>query len=496
MSALRSILSALAVSAALGAPAQGLTPSASFQKFRQEVMDSYNDFRNEMLNNYSQFLQGVWDDYNGFKGLERDSVPKPEEPPVAEEPKPMEKPTVNVAPTPEITPIPVTIPDPEPKTLPVPVPKPTVRTEPPSIASSTINYYGMPIEMELTKFRIADNIASESEFATQWDRLHSDGLAIKQANTIASKAKEMGLNGYLTFQFVRDWVNATYPNASASSRLSLQHYLMNVIGYEVRIALTGTGDPVLLIPFQQLVYGRPGVMINDQRYYVFPDNDDMLAGIDYRFSTCRLPSNADLGVTSSLIPHKMNLPWSPKKYDISHGGLHIEGEINANYGSVFKNYPLIDIGLYPTANIDPDLRRSVVEQLKPSLEGLPKLKAVNKLLSFVQKGFEYATDHSFHGFEKPYFFEEMLIWDKCDCEDRAIFYTYLLWEILGVENQMIRYPGHESVSVCVPDEISGTKYTANGKDYYISDPTYIGSVTGQCMPKYVSAKPTLDHEYK
>ena len=486
---IKKLLAITAMSVAMGAYAQKPTPPASFQKFREEVLGNYQNFRKEVLDNYSKFLQGVWDDYDGFRGLERDSVPKPSTPPIM--PDNEDEPEIDL-PTPEVEDTPVYEPDPEPQTV---VPD---KHDTPVAQSSTsvIDYYGMPIEMKLTKFRISDFVADEAAYGKQWQRLHSDGLAIKQANILADKAKELGLNGYLTFQLVKKWVDSTYPEADASSRISLQHYLINMIGYEARISLTSKREPVLLIPFKQIIYGRPGIVINNQRYYVFPDNDKSLKNLDGHFSTCRLPTDADLGVVSSLVPKKLNLPWKPKKYHVEHGGIVIDGEINANYTEILRHYPLIDINQYPLATIDPDLRQSVVNQIRPYIEGMSQKDAVNKLLSFVQEGFEYATDHEFHGYEKPYFFEEMLLWDKCDCEDRAIFYSYLLWNLLGVENHMLRYPGHESVGVYLPDLSTGIKYAADGKDFYISDPTYIGSITGHCMPKYISAKPKIDYHYK
>lgn len=63
-----------------------------------------------------------------------------------------------------------------------------------------------------------------------------------------------------------------------------------------------------------------------------------------------------------------------------------------------------------------------------------------------------------HGFEKPYFIEEWLYYPQNDCEDRAVFYTYMLWNVLDVENQMLTYPGHESSSVRLDRPLNGDNY--------------------------------------
>ena len=88
-----------------------------------------------------------------------------------------------------------------------------------------------------------------------------------------------------------------------------------------------------------------------------------------------------------------------------------------------------------------------------------------------------------------------LFYPKNDCEDRAIFYTYLLWEVLGIPNQLICYPGHESASVSLSTPVKGISYSHSGKTFYISDPTYIGSVTGQCMPDFEQTAPEIDFTY-
>lgn len=86
------------------------------------------------------------------------------------------------------------------------------------------------------------------------------------------------------------------------------------------------------------------------------------------------------------------------------------------------------------------------------------------LLQFVQSGFSYATDDAFHGFEKPYFLEENLFYPKNDCEDRAIFYTYLLWNALGVENQLLCFPDMRVHRYFTRRHKGGEPTTMKGRD--------------------------------
>lgn len=215
-----------------------------------------------------------------------------------------------------------------------------------------------------------------------------------------------------------------------------------------------------------------------------------------RVSTCELPAAASKASKLDLRLGELKIPYEELPFSVSFGGLEIHGNTNAKLYPILYKYPQMPIGDYAQSVVMPSLRSDIVEQLKSQLADKPKAEAVNALLQFVQSGFKYATDHENHGFEKPYFFEELLYYPKCDCEDRVIFYTYLLWNVLGVENHLLAYPGHESASVVLPEITKGDAYTYEGKTFYISDPTYIGAKTGMCMPEYRTTSPEIDHIYR
>ncbi len=72
----------------------------------------------------------------------------------------------------------------------------------------------------------------------------------------------------------------------------------------------------------------------------------------------------------------------------------------------------------------------------------------------------------------------------------------MLWNVLGVENHLIGFPGHECASVRLTEPIDGTKYEYDGKIFFISDPTYQGATTGMCMGPYKTSQPTIDYIYQ
>ncbi|MDE5661278.1 MAG: hypothetical protein K2I04_01460, partial [Muribaculaceae bacterium] len=344
--------------------------------------------------------------------------------------------------------------------------------------------------------RLMERASTPSDFAAQWRALDANPDAEKLVKNLQALAKNHKFNDYLTYDLATAFATARFPGVSPSSRTSLVHYIMTHMGYDARLGANSGGQALLMLPCKQMVYGHMYLMFDNEKYYVFADPAANLSTTDTRISTCQLPKAASSAAKLDLRLQPIDIPFKAKPFTISYGGIEIKGETNELLMPILYRYPQMPISDYAQSELMPELRASVVEQLRSQLSGKERREAVDQLLQFVQSGFEYATDGENHGFEKPYFFEETLYYDKCDCEDRVIFYTYLLWNVLGVENHLIAYPGHESASVAVESSAKGDAYSYGGKTFYISDPTYIGAKTGMCMPNYRTTSPEIDHIYK
>lgn len=453
------------------------------------MLEGYNKFRQSILDDYDRFLDAAWGDYEQFRGQDRYQTPKPHTAPVAEIPADDIKPVV--------TPRPTVAPRPEPTkpvaTKPVPVPQAPAKSVAPSDVF-TFPYYDIEFKIADIAAPLGRRLTSSNDFADQWRALAKSDVKqmIPEFKRIAA---EHGLNDYLTYQLIRAYSDSRYASAHTTVRAAFQHFMLVNMGFDVRIALDDRGTPLLLIPFAQHVYGRPFLMLGDRKYYVFqPENTDLDSNA--RISTCKLPADADLGRPLDLRLEGLKLPVKMKDFTLSYDGLELHGQVNENIFPLLYRYPQMAIGDYAESTVTPELRADLVAQLKSQLSGLSQREAIDKLLKFTQNAFEYATDGDFHGFEKPYFLEEILYYPKCDCEDRAMFYTYMLWNALGVENHLVAYPGHESASVCLDEPIKGTSYDYDNHRFYISDPTFIGASTGMCMPAYTSTQPEIDYIYK
>lgn len=455
----------------------------SFEAFRKGMLDRYNTFRKKTLDDYGKFLEGIWREYDAFRGKERYVRPKPATLPVADD-----------TPQPPVAQTPV---PPEPD-----VPKssdnaPTVPPAPPVepvLNGDRYEFYCLTLQAPKVAMENVPDGISNKDFARRWELFAQEGMAQKLIPYFKREAEKYRLNEWLAFELIRTYVNRIFSGTDPSVRISLAHYLLVHYGFDVRVGLTESGAPLLMAALQQEVYARSFCTLNRRRYYLFYDSRSTADSANsLRFSTCDLPNNTDNGKPVDLLFHQApDIPFAAHPYQFSYNGISIKGEVNANLMPMLYRYPQMNIGSYAKSVVCDNARKEIADQLKQQLQGLSRLEATNRLLQFIQHAFQYATDDEQHGFEKPYFFEEMLFYPQCDCEDRSVFYSYLLWHVLSVENHLIGYPGHECVAVHLDPPIEGTGYHYENKSFFISDPTYIGAVTGMCMPDFQNERPEIE----
>ena len=368
---------------------------------------------------------------------------------------------------------------------------PTAPTTPAKPATGGINFELYGLQMSLPELKVKPSLQSgqQKEVVAFWKQIKesSTDAIVKNLKTLSETYR---LGAWCTLKAAEKYADIWAKGNANASRV-LTQYLMMSLGYDVRMA--SAGDMVyLLLPFQQQVYGSTFIRIDNNKYYVYPDKMPANTSI----YTCRVPADVDCGQDMNLIINPSYLlPKKEKSFKVTHASLSVEGSINQNIIDLQQSYPSMDISCYAASVADDDLRKNIVSQLRQQLAGKPEMEAANALLHFVQEGFEYKTDaQQFgQGVEKCFFFDEVLYFPYCDCEDRSVFFAYLVKEILGLDVLLVGYPGHECTAVALSEAPSKhTSLTYKGKNYYICDPTYMGADVGMCMPKYVNVNPEIE----
>lgn len=460
-----------------------------YKAYREHLLNDYQGFRKGILENYADFLDGVWKEFQVFRGIKRDETPKPIVVPKVEE--------VPVSPTPVVIPEPTVKPKEEPvPSKPIEPTKPITPIKPTTVPTLNFSFYGVNVNVvKVVKQKVSS--MEPSSISSAW-RSYQEGETKEVLNSMKLISSSYGLNDWFTFELIRSYVDALLKSDSPSDRIVLQHFLLTHMGYDVRLAKTNS-QLLLLVPFKQKMYERSYLIIDGSRYYVFRDNVNPVSESSMGIYTCELPNEAYKGVFVDLVFANQNLKLNKgndKTCTLSDGKLHITGKVNSGMMEMLRHYPQMDVPYYAESQVMPPFHRNIIKQLKPQISGMSQKQAANALLHFVQYAFDYATDGVQHGYEKPYFIEENFYYSKNDCEDRSIFYAFLIRNLLGLDVHLVKYPGHECTAVCFSDSsISGDGYTYEGKVYTICDPTYIGSTIGQCMPNYVNVKPIVEQWY-
>ncbi|NJO01779.1 MAG: hypothetical protein HC880_08900 [Bacteroidia bacterium] len=148
---------------------------------------------------------------------------------------------------------------------------------------------------------------------------------------------------------------------------------------------------------------------------------------------------------------------------------------------MYRDYPLTDLDVFFNAPPTEGAASALRDALTPHLKDKTEKQAADFLLRFVQNAFAYQTDQDQFGREKTFFMEEVLYYPYADCEDRSVFYAYLVRELLGLEVVGLDYPGHVATAVHFTEPLNGDYLEWNGKKYLICDPTYLNAEVGQAM---------------
>jgi hypothetical protein len=334
----------------------------------------------------------------------------------------------------------------------------------------------------------------ESDITEAWNK-YKTAEADNVLSSLRCVSDDLGLNDWFVFELVRKYVDALLNASDPVDRMVLDHYLLVGLGYDVRLARTQR-QLLLLVPIKQLVYEHQFVRVDGKEYYLFFDDEESAEENLSVIVACD-PSKNDVGKGHSF---SLLFEDSPLKVrsgedhtcELDDGKIRLACTVNEGVMEMLRNYPMMDIHNYVTSVVLPQFQDSIVGQLKPQIEDMTQCEAADALLHFVQCVFGYEADTELHGHEKAYFIEENFYYDYNDCEDRSILYAFLVRSLLGLDVQIVEYPGHKCTAVRFTDCLTyGNGYYLDGEFYLICDPSYVGASIGKCMPEFHSMEPRV-----
>lgn len=473
----------------LGAGLYPTTAAAQdFDEWRQQQEQAYQNYVDEQNARFADFLRKNWEDFE---------TEAPE--PVPEEaPKPVQTPT---APQPEEDADPEPQPEPQPVPPPLPpAPEPEPEPEPeapaqPAGESMRWHYYDAPFIALKNADTFSLSTLSNDALADAWlDMAKTNFEEVIEAFKAFSETNNINEWGYALL--VKDYARQVFDNHNEAVFLSW--FLLHNSGFHANGGYRG-GELFLLMPVSEKLFEVSFYTLdaNLPRFYVMnaghlgenkpgsirtykPDEDQQLRVLN--MSIIRAPSN-----TSSTREQPLQFSFGGREYEIRLG-------YDRNFVSLLEAFPLMRPEVMFATPASPRLHRQLEQQIKPAIEQMNTQQALNFLLRFTQKAFEYQTDTEQFGHQKYMTPDQILYHPYSDCDDRSIFFAYMVRNFMDRDVIAVSWPGHLATAVEASEEFEGDLITVDGKTYLICDPTYIGADSGLTMPQFVN-QPVQPHPF-
>ena len=302
---------------------------------------------------------------------------------------------------------------------------------------------------------------------------------------ISSIKNSMRLNDWGLYLLVTKFSQELFTNTNDAKLMSW--FIFNKLGYDVKVGLSKR-EVILMHYSKRTLYSTPSYTFSNKKFYLF--------------------SHYDKGSIGRLYSYKQSYPGATKAFDLSLKELPMfnrnvknkslwfkhNGEVftttyhyNQNLIDFMSTYPQADYETFFNAPVDEMSYATISRDIKKQIDGKKASEGLNFVLNFVQNAFVYERDNQQFSREKVMFAQETLYFEKSDCEDRAILFSYLVKELFGYSVVGVKYKDHMATALYIP--LSGDSVKVGRKKYVIADPTYINSNIGQSMPKYRTKRP-------
>lgn len=447
-----------------------------FNEFRKKIHADFSLFRQQCMEEFIEFVRNPWKEFE-----ELPPVPKPKERPVPPVVMPEED---------KDEPIdshPIVIKDVV-KPQPVqPQPQPVEPIEEVPVQKEKLvafDFYGKQAEVRfdvahkvvLSEVKV-DHIANalEKMNSKEFDNMIVDCLALR---------KEWKLSDWAYLQLLKA-LSDQVAGAGTNEAALLLSYLYLQSGYKMRLATDGT-KLYMLYASKHQIYEAISYQLGDELFYgverlparlhiceaAFPKEQSLSLAIPYCQQFAREESEVRTFSSAKYPEIQVSVSVNKKLLDF----------YNTYPQSMLDNNFMTRWAMYAQTPLDETVQETLYPQLKGALSGKSELEAVSRLLNLLQTGLVYEYDNKVWGYDRAFFSEETLFYPYCDCEDRAIFLSRLVRDLLGLDAILVYYPGHLAMAVAFTEEVSGDYIEYNGKRFTICDPTYIGAPVGKTMP--------------
>lgn len=457
--------------------------AAEHQGYIDVKRKDFEEYRRKKNAVFAKYLQQQWVIMPKEDGLPAPKMPDPVTPISVpkDETNPLPMNPVEI-PKGDIKPVEIPI-----KETPLEIPLPDSQHQP-TFEYMQVNLFGMSLDVAMTdKQKFVLKNLTESEIGKIWDKL-SDEEYTPMFDNCAQYIQEMRLNGWATLNLCKA-IGERLEGKGTNEAVLLQTYLMTQLGYDARLVRINNDRLSMICPANVKLCEVSFLKMNGKQYYIWGESKGQIYTYKNNFDAATRSIDFTGGTLMRLneeqtVPRVYTSTWNTR------------ASVNVSVSKCLMNYyrdmPLIgDWSFYARQPLDRNVSQQIMPILSSVIDGKNSLDAANELLHFVQTAFKYETDERQFGREKTDFKEELFYYPACDCEDRAVLFSDLIYTLLGLDVVLLYYPNHLCVAVKFNEDINGDFVSVDGKKYIICDPTYINASVGNCMPKYKTTKPTI-----
>ena len=462
----------------------------SYEEFKRQALkefaqaDSawrkeYRDFREKANADYAENMQRAWESVQGSAPRPA-PAPEPVVPPVVL-PK-LEIPEIvedNHLPIEEIVMAPDQLPAPQPVA-------PIVKPKGPAGPQQSFRAFGSSFSVTLNTAGLPKlRAVGEQSVSKMWKALSGSEYDAMLADLLDLRA-QMDLCDWAYYELVKGLADEVYAGQSDAA-VVFSAFVLCQSGFKLRLGRAPQDSSLhLIMATDNMMYKHPYWELDGATYYLLDDS---------RMSMLKVYRDAFPGEKAMRLAftEKNRLPVTlteaKERQADKYPAARSVTQINKNLLDFYERYPESFINndtktrwRFYTVDLSDEAKATLYPALRSAIEGKSELDAANVLLNYVQTGFEYEYDEDVWGFDRSFFPDETLYYPYCDCEDRSIFFSRLVRDLLGLKVTLVYYPGHLATAVRFNEKVTGDYVLVGQEKYIVCDPTFINAPVGMTAP--------------
>ncbi len=446
---------------------QYLSANSEYEEWKNSQNSEYIEYKKSIDEEFIALLNSEWKEFETFSEGAIYKKPKPKIEPIIKFEKELPKGEIIKSPLVKLK---------EAETIKISKPKlePKIDT---TLKTVKINFYG-----EELNFIHEDNInfslisINQNSISKAFENLSKIDVS-NFLTQIDIYAKSLGLNSWAKYLLIQNLAEALIKDNNKATLF--RWYLLLKSGFDVKLAYD-YNSLYILSKVSHKIYDKKYVEIDGSKYYILDKKYSQKLNSyngNHKNANKKLSFAIELPIKlyNSLINKNIQFDYQGKNYKF-------KAQYSKNLIDFYKTMPPLEYNLYFDTNYP--LLASLSQELREKIRGKSEIEAINFLLRFTQKAFNYKSDIEQFHYEKSMFADEVIHYPYSDCEDRAVMFSYLVKTILGLDVVGVVYSSHMATAVALSSNINGESFIYKNKKFTIADPTYINANIGIVIPEY------------